>query len=55
MLKTLSSFLKNKTLLKNECLFITKCIGSNFSTEEIQVHRANLFEYEKQRQVITRS
>jgi hypothetical protein len=51
----LRSLVKNKVTFKNDYTIITKIFNLNFSTQEIQVHRANLFEYEKHKQVKLKS
>ena len=51
----LKSLVRNKVTFKNDYTMITKIFNLNFSTQEIQVHRANLFEYEKQKQVKLKS
>ena len=47
----LKSLLRSKVLLKNDCGRVSIIFNASLSTQEIQIHRANLFEFEKEKQV----
>jgi hypothetical protein len=47
----LKCLLRSRISLKNDCGRISKIFNASLSTQEIQTHRANLFEFEKEKQV----